>query len=165
MSKKSKQNKQEPRNGRIAANKRARHDFELVQKFEAGLALTGSEVKTLRLGRAQITDGYISVDKNGEAWIENVSIPPYINAGTSHFMNHQERRKRKLLLHKKEIAQIQKSVEAKGMTAVPLALYFLHGKAKIEFALARGKHLHDKRETIKQRTIERETAREFKRLQ
>jgi SsrA-binding protein len=160
--KKQSKSDEKVRNGHIASNKRARHDYELIDKFEAGLALQGSEVKTLRQGRATITDGYISVDSNHEVWVENLSIPPYNHAANTKFVNHTERRKRKLLLHALEIKQIEKAIATKGMTAVALALYFHHGRAKLEIALARGKKLHDKRETIKERDISRETAREFK---
>jgi SsrA-binding protein len=149
-------------NGHIAANRRARHDYELLDKFEAGLVLLGSEVKTLRYGRAQITDGYISIDDNNEIWAENISIPPYSNAANSHWVNHTERRKRKLLLHKAEVARIRRGIEAKGFTAVPLALYFSHGRAKLEIALARGKKLHDKREALKDKQVKRDLAREMK---
>jgi SsrA-binding protein len=163
VSKKSGNSKQpEVRNGHIASNKRARHDYTLTDKFEAGMVLLGSEVKTLRQGRAQITDGYISVDDNGEVWIENVSIPPYNHAASNNFVNHTDRRKRKLLLNRVEISKIHKSVEQKSMTAVPLNLYFSKGKAKLEFALAKGKHTYDKRDALKERDISRETAREVK---
>lgn len=164
MAKKSKQSGKENVNGRVASNKRARHDYELVDKFEAGLVLQGSEVKTLRQGRATITDGYISVDDAGEIWAENLSIPPYNHAANTKFVNHTERRKRKLLLHRSEISRIAKGIGTKGMTAVPLALYFSRGRAKIEISLAKGKKLHDKRESIKERDVKREIARNFKGL-
>lgn len=152
----------ELQNGRIASNKKARHDYEIIQKFEAGIVLQGSEVKTLRLGRAQITEGYIHIDDKFEIWAENISIPPYHSAGSSKFLNHDDRRKRKLLLNKKEILTCKKSVETKGMTIVPLSLYFLHGKAKMEIAIARGKHLYDKRQSLKEKQQMREIAREVK---
>jgi SsrA-binding protein len=166
MAKKSaNKNEPVPHNGHIASNKRARHDYEILEKFEAGLVLVGSEVKTLRQGRATIVDGHITVDvgRNGklEAWIENISIPPYNHAGNN-WTNHADRRTRKLLLHSKEIDKIQRQIDAKGMTAVPLALYFKGGRAKLEIALARGKHLHDKRETIKQRDLQRDADRRIK---
>jgi SsrA-binding protein len=149
-------------NGHIATNRAARHDYEILDKFEAGLVLFGSEVKTLRYGRASIGDGYISVDDNGEVWIENISIPPFSHAAMNKWLNHEDRRKRKLLLNRLEITRIQKAIAQKGFTAVPLSLYFSKGRAKLEFALARGKKLHDKRESLKNKQINREIAREAK---
>jgi SsrA-binding protein len=159
---KKKKTAPEARNGHIASNKRARHDYTLIDKFEAGLVLLGSEVKTLRQGRCQITDGYISVDDNEEVWLENISIPPYNHAANTKFVNHTERRKRKLLLHRVEISKIRKAVEQKSQTAVPLSLYFSKGKAKLEFATAKGKHTYDKRESIKERDISRDVERQVK---
>ncbi|MDR1447558.1 MAG: SsrA-binding protein SmpB [Candidatus Ancillula sp.] len=149
-------------NGHIASNRAARHNYEILDKFEAGLVLLGSEVKSLRYGRAAIGDGYISITDDGEAWIENISIPPFERAATNKWVNHEDRRKRKLLLHRLEISRIQKGIQQKGFTAVPLALYFLRGRAKLEFGLARGKKLHDKREALKTKQVNRELAREVK---
>jgi SsrA-binding protein len=136
----------------VATNRSARHDYFIDQTFEAGIVLTGTEVKALRLGRASIGDGYIAVD-GGEAWLENVYIPEYTQ-GT--WTNHSPRRKRKLLLHGHEIDELMVRTREKGHTIVPLRLYFVDGKAKIEIALARGKKLYDKRQTLKEQQATRE---------
>lgn len=149
-------------NGHIASNRAARHDYEILDKFEAGLVLLGSEVKSLRYGGATIGDGFISVTDNDEVWVENISISPFAHAASNKWMNHEDRRKRKLLLHRIEISRIQKGIAQKGFTAVPLALYFSKGRAKLEFALARGKKLHDKREALKTKQVNRELARKVK---
>ena len=137
----------------VATNRAARHDFFIDQTFEAGLVLSGTEVKALRMGRATIGDGYIYID-GGEAWLENVYIPEYVQ-GT--WTNHAPKRKRKLLLHHHEIDELAIATREKGHTIVPLRVYFVDGRAKIEIALARGKKAHDKRETIKRRETDRET--------
>jgi SsrA-binding protein len=136
----------------IAQNKKARHDYHLEDTFEAGLVLQGTEVKSLREGRASLVDGFVDIDR-GEAWLHGVHIPEYLN-GT--WTNHAARRKRKLLLHKAEIDKIERRVSERGLTIVPLALYFLNGRAKIEIALARGKKTWDKRQAIAERTANRE---------
>lgn len=137
----------------VAQNKKARHDYHVEDVFEAGLVLTGTEVKSLRQGRASLVDGFVDIEY-GEAWLHGVHIPEYTN-GT--WTNHSARRKRKLLLNKHEIREIEKEVSAKGVTVVPLSLYFSDGKAKIEIALARGKKSYDKRQAIAERTATRET--------
>lgn len=137
----------------VAQNKKARHDYLIEDVFEAGLVLTGTEVKSLRQGRASLVDGFVDIEF-GEAWLHGVHIPEYTN-GT--WTNHSARRKRKLLLNKHEIREIEKEVSAKGVTVVPLSLYFSDGKAKIEIALARGKKSYDKRQAIAERTANRET--------
>lgn len=137
----------------VAQNKKARHDYHIEDVFEAGLVLTGTEVKSLRQGRASLVDGFVDIEF-GEAWLHGVHIPEYSN-GT--WTNHSARRKRKLLLNKHEIREIEKEVSAKGVTVVPLSLYFSDGKAKIEIALARGKKSYDKRQAIAERTANRET--------
>jgi SsrA-binding protein len=152
----------ELQNGHIAANRRARHDYEILDKFEAGMVLQGSEVKSLRFGRASIVDGFIGIDDDSEVWIENISIPPFTIAASNQWMNHQDRRKRKLLLNRTEIAKIQRGIATKGYTAVPLALYFKHGRAKLEIALARGKKLYDKRASLKEKQLNREASRDLK---
>lgn len=136
----------------VAANRKARHDYHIDDTFEAGIVLTGTEVKSLRLGRASLADGFVSVD-GGEAWLEGVHIPEYTE-GT--WTNHTPRRKRKLLLHAHEIAELAREVQAKGRTIVPLALYFVDGRAKIEIALARGKKEYDKRHALRERQENRE---------
>ncbi len=139
----------------IANNKAARHDFFIDDVFEAGIALTGTEVKALRQGRANIAEGYIYIDR-GEAWAENIHIPEY-SQGT--WTNHAPRRKRKLLLHHYEINELMLRTREKGHTIVPMRLYFLGGRAKLEIALARGKKLYDKRQTLRERQDNREAER------
>jgi SsrA-binding protein len=136
----------------IAQNKKARHDYHIDDTYEAGLVLVGTEVKSLRQGRASLVDGFADID-GGEAWLHNVHIPEY-SQGT--WTNHSARRKRKLLLHASEIAKIQRQTTEKGYTLVPLALYFKDGRAKVEIAVARGKKQYDKRHTLAARTAERE---------
>jgi SsrA-binding protein len=139
----------------IAQNKRARHDFHLEDSIEAGLVLQGTEVKSLREGRASLVDGYASID-NGEAWLLNVHIPEY-SQGT--WTNHAARRKRKLLLHRKEIEKLAAKTKEGGLTIVPLTLYFKDGKAKVEISVARGKKDWDKRQTLADQQAKREMAR------
>jgi SsrA-binding protein len=131
----------------VANNKKARHDFMIEDVFEAGLVLTGTEVKALRAGRASLVDGWCTID-GGEAWLEGVHIPEYTQ-GT--WTNHAPRRKRKLLLHRSEIDRLAGKSREKGQTIVPLSLYFLDGRAKVEIALARGKREYDKRQTLRER--------------
>ncbi|RJL30423.1 SsrA-binding protein SmpB [Bailinhaonella thermotolerans] len=139
----------------IAQNRRARHDFHIEDTFEAGLVLTGTEVKSLRAGRASLVDGFAQV-KDGEVWLMNVHIPEYTQ-GT--WTNHEPRRPRKMLLHRKEIAKISEETRERGLTLVPLALYFKDGKAKIEFGVARGKKNYDKRHDLAERQAAREMDR------
>lgn len=136
----------------VASNKKARHDFHIDETFEAGIVLTGTEVKALRAGRASLVDGFVAVD-HGEAWLENVYIPEYTE-GT--WTNHAPRRKRKLLLHRRQIEELDRESSAKGHTIVPLALYFVDGRAKVEIALARGKKEYDKRHSLRERQELRE---------
>ena len=149
--------KKDKRPSRIAAdNRRARFNYEIGQTFEAGLALTGTEVKSLREGRSNITDSYAG-ERGGELWLYNAYIPEYLQANR---FNHETRRPRKLLLHKREISRLVGAVDREGMTVVPLKIYFNdRGRAKVELAVARGKKLHDKRETSKKRDWGREKAR------
>jgi SsrA-binding protein len=140
----------------VADNRRARFNYELGESFEAGIALTGSEVKSLRAGKATIAESYADA-RGGEIWLINSNIPEYLQA---HRFNHAPKRPRKLLLHKRQINRLAGAVEREGMTIVPLKLYFNDkGRAKIEIALGRGKKLHDKRETLKKRSWERERGR------
>ena len=139
-----------------AVNRRARFNYEIGQVFEAGIALSGTEVKSLREGRSSIADAYAG-ERNGEMWLYNAFIPEYLQANR---FNHETRRPRKLLLHKREISRLVGAVDREGMTVVPLKIYFNdRGRAKVELAVARGKKLHDKRETSKQRDWGREKAR------
>ena len=136
----------------IAQNKKARHDYLIEDVFEAGLVLQGTEVKSLRQGRASLVDGFVEID-GGEAWLHGVHIPEYSN-GT--WTNHSARRKRKLLLNREEIDKIERKVNEKGQTVVPLSLYFLNGRAKVEIALAKGKKSWDKRHALAERQADRE---------
>jgi SsrA-binding protein len=141
----------------VADNRRARYNYEIGEKFEAGLALTGTEVKSLRTGKATIAESYAGVDRAGEMWLYNANIPEYL-AGNR--FNHEPKRPRKLLLKSREISKLAQGVEREGMTVVPLRLYFnARGRAKIEIALAKGKQMHDKRETEKKRDWAREKGR------
>jgi SsrA-binding protein len=140
----------------VADNRRARFNYEIGDTFEAGIVLTGSEVKSLRAGKATIAESYADA-RGGELWLINSNIPEYLQASR---FNHAPKRARKLLLQKREINRLVGAVEREGMTIVPLKLYFNEkGRAKIEIALARGKKLHDKRETLKKRSWERERGR------
>jgi SsrA-binding protein len=140
----------------VADNRKARFNYEIGEHFEAGVALTGSEVKSLRAGKATIAESYADA-RDGEIWLVNSNIPEYLQA---HRFNHAPKRPRKLLLHKRQIERLAGAVEREGMTIVPLKLYFNEkGRAKVEIALARGKKLHDKRETLKKRSWERDRAR------
>ena len=136
----------------IAQNKKARHDYHIEDTYEAGLVLTGTEVKSLRQGRASLVDGFVEIDRH-EAWLHGVHIPEYTQ-GT--WTNHSARRKRKLLLNRTEIDKIERKIVDKGYTLVPLSLYFKDGRAKVEIALAKGKKSWDKRHAIAERTAERE---------
>jgi SsrA-binding protein len=143
----------------IARNKRARHDYTIEDVVEAGLVLTGTEVKSLRAGRASLTDGF-GLITDSEAWLHGVHIPEYTQ-GT--WTNHEPRRTRKLLLHRKEIERLARSTQERGLTLVPLSLYFKDGKAKIELGLGRGKRSYDKRQDLAKRDAAREVDRELRR--
>jgi SsrA-binding protein len=143
----------------IANNRRARHEYHIEESFEAGLALTGTEVKALRQGRASLTEAYARVEGD-EVWLHHLHIPPY-DAGN--IFNHEPMRRRKLLLHRRQIDRLAGRAAQKGYTIVPLRLYFTRGRAKIEIALARGKKLYDKREAIGRREAGREAQRAVKR--
>jgi SsrA-binding protein len=139
----------------IAGNRKARHDYHIEDTFEAGLALTGTEVKALRMGRASLTDGFAQFSGD-ELWLEGVHIPEY-SQGT--WTNHAPRRRRKLLLHRDELEKIATKTREKGRTVVPLALYFKDGRAKVEIALATGKREYDKRQALRERQDRREAER------
>ncbi len=140
----------------VADNRRARFNYEIGETFEAGIVLTGSEVKSLRSGKATIAKSYADT-RDGEIWLINSNIPEYKQAGR---FNHAPKRPRKLLLHQRQINRLAGAVDREGMTVVPLKLYFNEkGRAKVEVALAKGKKLHDKRETLKKRSWEREKGR------
>ncbi|MFE7900595.1 SsrA-binding protein SmpB [Streptomyces sp. NPDC057424] len=139
----------------IAQNKKARHDYLIIDTYEAGLVLTGTEVKSLRQGRASLADGFVQLDGQ-EAWLHNVHVPEY-SQGT--WTNHSARRKRKLLLHRAEIDKLESKSGETGHTIVPLALYFKDGRAKVEIALAKGKKEYDKRQALREKQDRRETDR------
>ncbi|GGF50718.1 SsrA-binding protein [Marmoricola endophyticus] len=156
--------KSEQRELVVARNKKARHDYQVLDTYEAGLVLVGDEVKSLRMGRASLVDGFVDVDA-GEAWLHQVQIPPYSQSsrmpgggrpGRRGDLSEWSRRKRKLLLHRKEIEDIERQVGEKGLTVVPLSLYFSGGRAKVEIAVARGKRDWDKRQTLRARDADRE---------
>ncbi|MEY4102169.1 MAG: hypothetical protein RIR88_303 [Actinomycetota bacterium] len=139
----------------VATNRKARHDYTIFDTVEAGLVLWGTEVKSLREGRASLVDGYAFIE-NGEAWLDAVHIPEY-NQGT--WNNHAPRRKRKLLMHKQEILKLAGKVKEGGYTLIPLQLYFVDGRAKVELALAKGKKDYDKRQALREKQDTREAAR------
>lgn len=143
----------------IARNRRARFDYRIEDTYEAGLVLTGTEVKSLRAGRASLTDGFAQIS-DGEVWLHNVHIPVYTQ-GT--WTNHEPRRTRKLLLHRKEIEKLSSRTAEQGLTLVPLSLYFKDGKAKVELGLGRGKRTYDKRHDLASRDAAREMDRALRR--
>lgn len=140
----------------IVNNKRARHDYAIEDEYEAGIALTGTEVKSLREGRASLAESFVSIDRRGEVWLEGANIPEYLN-GT--WNNHAPKRKRKLLLHAQQIAKLARAVEAKGVTIIPLDLHFKDGRVKAQIALARGKKEYDKRQALREEQDKREAQR------
>ena len=137
----------------IAENRKARHDYHVLEVFETGVVLLGTEVKAIREGRVNLRDSYARLDK-GEMWLLNVHISPYSHRG---YADHPEKRQRKLLLHRHEIQKLTGKVAEKGLTLVPLEMYFKDGRVKLALALAKGKHEYDKRETIRRREVDRET--------
>jgi SsrA-binding protein len=137
----------------IADNRKAHFDYHVLETFEAGIALLGTEVKGIREGRANLRDAFARVEK-GEVWLYNVHINPYSHRG---YVDHDPKRRRKLLMHRQEIRKLIGKTVEKGLTLVPTRMYFKNGKVKVAIALARGKQVHDKRETIKRRETERET--------
>jgi len=144
----------------IASNRRAYHDYAIVDTFEAGVVLSGTEVKSMRVNGCSLVDGFVRI-RNGEAWLANVQIPPY-GQGTF-FSQHEPRRDRKLLLHAREIRKLALSLQEKGLTLVPVRAYFRKGLVKVELGIGRGKTKYDKREAIKKREAQREIARHARR--
>jgi SsrA-binding protein len=142
----------------VCQNKKARHDYEILEVFEAGMVLRGTEVKSLREGRANLKDSYARV-RNGELFLVQSHISPYHHA---YYDNHEPDRERKLLMHSREIKRLQGKTQEKGLTLVPLRIYFKDGKAKVELALARGKKIYDKREALKRKTEQREVEKAIK---
>lgn len=143
----------------IAQNRRARHDYEFLAKFEAGIVLTGSEIKSVREHRVQLQGAYARI-KDGEVWLQDAHIAPYASAG---YAGHDPTRDRKLLLHKKEIRKIEELMAGKGLTLIPLAMYFKRGKAKVEIGVGRGLKHYDKREKMKERDQQMDVRRALRR--
>ena len=139
-------------------NRKARFNYDVVDTIECGIVLKGTEIKSIRAGKANIKDSY-GIIKNNEAYILNMHISPYEKGGV---FNHEETRTRKLLLHKNEILKLKNKLELEGFTLIPLKVYFVNGKAKIDLGLCKGKKLYDKRENVKKRDIEREIAKKYK---
>lgn len=142
----------------IATNRKARHEYQFLDSYEAGLVLQGSEIKSIRAGRVSLQEGFVLFE-DGEAWLVNVHIAPYDPA---HQQNHEPRRKRKLLLHRREIERLQAGTQEKGFTVVPIRLYLKEGRAKVEIALAKGKRQYDKRQAIAKRDSKRQIERAVK---
>ncbi len=153
MSARKSKEEEKPETQPIADNRKAFHDYHILETFEAGVALLGTEVKGIREGQANLRDSFARVE-GGEVWLYNVHINPYSHRG---YVDHDPRRKRRLLLHKHEIRKLIGKTVEKGLTLVPTRLYFKNGKIKVSLALARGKQDHDKRETVRRREIDRET--------
>jgi SsrA-binding protein len=145
----------------VAANRKALHDYIIEDTYEAGIALTGTEIKSVRASRVNLRDGYVQV-RNGEAWLLNVHISPYDFGNRE---NHEPRRERKLLLHRREIRKLQSKVAERGWTIVPLRIYLKEGRAKVEVALARGKRVYDKRQAVAERDMDRDLRRVLKDLE
>ncbi len=139
----------------VVQNRKARHNYDIVDTYEAGIVLTGTEVKSLRAGRASLVDGYAEV-RDGEVWLRNVHIPEYDQGS---WTNHEPRRSRKLLMHRDEISRLIGKTRERGLTLIPLSLYFKDGYAKVEIALARGKRTHDKRQALAEKQAKREAER------
>ncbi len=144
----------------ITVNRKAQHDYHILEKVEAGIVLTGTEIKAIRDGRVNLRDAYARPER-GEMWLVGVHIGPYLAAG--HLNQHEPRRRRKLLLHRKQIVELGCEVEEKGLTLVPLRLYLKSGRAKVELALARGRRQYDRRQVIARREAEREMRRALRR--
>ena len=145
--------------GDVATNRQARFRYELLDAFEAGIVLQGTEVKALRTGGAQMRDSYATLTPEGELWLHNLHIPPYAPAARE---NHEPDRSRKLLLHRREIDRLTGRIRERGLTVVPTRMYFRGPRAKVEVALARGKDVHDKRESIKGREMKRDMERQLR---
>ncbi|MDK6274421.1 SsrA-binding protein SmpB [Pseudoglutamicibacter albus] len=151
----NKKKTKDQRNHVVATNRKARHDYEILDTYEAGMVLTGTEVKSLREGKASLAEGFCTFYR-GELWAEMLYIPEYLNGS---WTNHAARRRRKLLLHRKELVKLERRVDEAGFTIVPLSLYFKEGRAKLEIALARGKKEWDKRHALKEKQDNREALR------
>jgi len=144
----------------VARNRRARHEYDLLEKVEAGIVLTGTEVKSLRNGKANLEDAYAEVDRDGEVWLQGCDIPEYLQANR---MNHVPKRPRKLLLHRKEIEKLSAKSGERGLTLIPLSIYFKKGMAKVEVSIAKGRKTYDKREAMKKQDAKRDIDRALRR--
>ena len=140
----------------VASNRKAKHEYQILDTYEAGIALVGTEIKSMREGKASLVDAFATIDA-GEVWLRGLHIPEYSHGS---WTNHAPKRARKLLLHRREIDQLYGKTRDGNATLVPLSLYFNQGRVKVELAIARGKQIHDKRETLRRRTMEREAVRE-----
>ena len=156
MSGKNKKKKNDTGAGVLATNRKAHHDFLILEKIEAGIVLTGTEVKSVKQGHISIQEGYVQIDDHLEAWLVACTIQPYDHGNV---FNHNQTRERKLLLHRKEIERLYAKTREKGLTMVPLKVYLKQGKIKVKIGLAKGKNVVDKRDTIKTREVNRETQR------
>lgn len=156
MSGKSKKKKNDSGAGVLATNRKAQRDFHILEKIEAGLVLTGTEVKSMKAGHSSIQEGYVHIDERMEAWLVGCTIQPYDHGNV---FNHNQTRERKLLLHHKEIERLYSKTREKGLTIVPLKVYLVRGKIKVRIGLAKGKNVVDKRETIKKRESDRDSQR------
>ena len=145
----------------VANNKKAYHDYFIEEKYEAGIELFGTEVKSIRQGKCSIKEAYVSID-NGEAFVEGMNVSPYEKGN---IFNREPLRRRRLLLHKREIMKLAGQVQAKGYTLMPLQVYFKNGRVKVEIGLARGKKLYDKRDDLRKKALKRETERDFRNSQ
>ena len=160
----AKRGKRKAASGDVATNRQASYRFNLIERYECGLVLTGTEVKSLREGKAQLKDAYASVNADREVWLHGVYIPPY---GPAARENHEPERPRKLLLHRDQITRLASKTQERGLTLIPLRIYFAppRSRAKVEIALARGKDLYDKRQTIRKREMARDVQRELREAQ
>jgi SsrA-binding protein len=143
----------------VANNKKAYHDYFIEEKYECGIELYGTEIKSIRQGKCSIKEAYVNIDRNMEAWVEGMNVSPYEKGN---IFNREPLRTRKLLLHKTEIRKLSAQVQQKGYTIVPLRVYLKKGRCKVEIGLAKGKHVYDKREDIRKKDLRRENEREFK---
>jgi len=156
MSGKSKKKKNDSGAGVLATNRKAHHDFLILEKVEAGIVLTGTEVKSVKQGHVSLQEGYVHIDDNLEAWLVACTIQPYDHGNV---FNHNQTRERKLLMHRTEIVRLYSKIREKGLTIVPLKIYLVRGKIKVKIGLAKGKNVIDKRDTLKKREADRDSQR------
>jgi SsrA-binding protein len=156
MAGKNKKKKNDPGAGVLATNRKAQRDYHILEQIEAGVVLTGTEVKSIKQGHASVQEGYVNIDERMEAWLIGCTIQPYEQGN---IFNHKQTRDRKLLMHRKEIERLYGKVREKGLTLIPLRIYLVRGKVKVKIGLARGKNVVDKRDTIKKRESDRDARR------